>query len=71
VVCGFTNALLALLFLMFNSQVMLTAILVGLMAAVLLETINYIEHYGLSRIKTRMVAPNVFQKYILGIQTTF
>jgi alkane 1-monooxygenase len=31
---------------------MLAAILVGLMAAVLLETINYIEHYGLSRIKT-------------------
>ena len=44
---------LSFLFLMFNIQVMLIAILVGLMAAVLLETINYIEHYGLSRNKTK------------------
>jgi alkane 1-monooxygenase len=44
---------LSLLFLIFDAKVMLTAILVGLMAAVLLETINYIEHYGLSRLKTK------------------
>lgn len=37
---------LSLLFLIFDAQVMITSILIGIMAAVLLETINYIEHYG-------------------------
>tara|TARA_R110000772_G_scaffold218169_1_gene328776 strand:- start:638 stop:1687 length:1050 start_codon:yes stop_codon:yes gene_type:complete len=44
---------LLLLFLIFDAHVMITAILIGIMAAVLLETINYIEHYGLSRFKTK------------------
>ena len=44
---------LLLVFLLFSTQAMLAAVLVGLIAAVLLETINYIEHYGLSRLKTK------------------
>jgi alkane 1-monooxygenase len=44
---------LSLLFLIFDAKIMFTAVFVGLMAVVLLETINYIEHYGLSRIKTK------------------
>lgn len=40
------------LFYFFNLQVAIVATLTGLMAAILLETINYIEHYGLSRTKT-------------------
>ena len=44
---------LLLVFLLFSTQAMFAAVLVGLIAAVLLETINYIEHYGLSRLKTK------------------
>ena len=44
---------LLLVFLLFSTQAMFAAVLVGLVAAVLLETINYIEHYGLSRLKTK------------------
>ena len=44
---------LLLVFLLFSTQAMFAAVLVGFIAAVLLETINYIEHYGLSRLKTK------------------
>ena len=44
---------LILLFQIFDLQVMLAAILIGFVAVILLETTNYIEHYGLSRLKIK------------------
>ncbi|PQB05464.1 alkane 1-monooxygenase [Aureitalea marina] len=38
-------------FLMFGETALLIAVLIGVSSAILLETINYIEHYGLSRKK--------------------
>ncbi len=40
------------IFLFFGTTALWVAIVIGLIGAVLLETINYIEHYGLSRNKT-------------------
>ena len=37
---------------LFSSKVMIIAILIGVVAFLFLECINYIEHYGLRRIKT-------------------
>lgn len=48
----FQTSYLLLLFIIFGSQVAFVAVLVALVGAVLLETINYIEHYGLRRNKT-------------------
>lgn len=43
---------LVLVFFFFGSTAMWVAVVIGIIGAVLLETINYIEHYGLSRSKT-------------------
>jgi len=43
---------LIILFLTFNFSVLLFAVLIAFIGILLLETINYVEHYGLSRIKT-------------------
>ena len=43
---------LALVFVFFGSPGLLFAILSGIVGFILLETVNYIEHYGLLRLKT-------------------
>lgn len=48
----FQSVYLLTLFFLFGSHIAFLAFMVGLSAAILLETINYIEHYGLSRKKT-------------------
>jgi len=43
---------LALVFVFFGSRGLLFAIISGIVGFILLETVNYIEHYGLLRLKT-------------------
>jgi alkane 1-monooxygenase len=42
---------LFVVFFFFGSTALILAIIIGVIGAILLETINYIEHYGLSRSK--------------------
>ena len=43
---------LSIVYYFFSVQVLIFAIVVGIMSFLFLETINYIEHYGLRRLKT-------------------
>jgi alkane 1-monooxygenase len=48
----FQSTYLVVIFFLFGSTALFVAIGIGITGTVLLETINYIEHYGLSRNKT-------------------
>ncbi|WP_411766147.1 alkane 1-monooxygenase [Winogradskyella sp. A3E31] len=48
----FQSAYLITVFLLFGSKVLVFCLLSGIVGVLLLETVNYIEHYGLLRLKT-------------------
>lgn len=51
--CIFQIAYLLIVFIVFGATALIAALFIALSAAILLETINYIEHYGLIRLKTK------------------
>ncbi len=55
----FQIALVVFIFLVFGLKAMLSFIAAAFIGILLLETVNYIEHYGLSR---REVAPGVYER---------
>lgn len=56
----FQGSLLAIIFAAFGLQTMIYFMLTALMGALLLETVNYIEHYGLRR--TKVEGKNHYEK---------